>query len=301
VSVFDSPQWSHFDAPKLAQGDEGDPSESLPLEPPDVDRATATIETVTPELVDALAGEDPEVTAGYSIIAAPRISLAAFAAVLSGAGSPAAPEAISIYNAYVQQGVDPAVGLAIFAHESNYGKTGISPATKSIGNSRYYGDPSNLGITPYKTSGNGTFASYPSYTVAAEDMARLLASSLYGKSADYSTTATAFKKYSPSGYKAYANAVGSLIAKWSGQAGTPSGPALDAHQLHVQHLANIGAGAGAKAGAAAGKLTSAMSSAAATPATSGGLLLVLAGGAILVLVLLVVLKAKPARPEKGED
>ena len=240
-------------------------------------------------------------TVGYSIIAAPRISLATFASVLQQNGSPAAGDAIGIYNAYVAQGVDPAVGLAIFAHESDYGKTGTAVATKSIGNSRYYGDPNGLGITAYKTGSNGTFASYPNYVVAAEDMARLLASSLYGKSANYSTTATAFKKYSPSGYKAYANAVGSLIAKWSGQAGTASGPVLDAHQLHVAHLANTGQRAGAAVANATSKVTAAVSSAASTPATSGGLLLVVAGAAILVLVLIVVLRAKPSAPTKGED
>jgi hypothetical protein len=298
VSVFDSDQWSHFDAPRLATSEaEGDPDEAVPVEPVDLDRAAATIEAVTPELVDALAGEDLEVTVGYSIIAAPRISLATFASVLQQNGSPAASDAIGIYNAYVAQGVDPAVGLAIFAHESDYGKTGTAVATKSIGNSRYYGDPNGLGITAYKTGSNGTFASYPNYVVAAEDMARLLASSLYGKSANYSTTATAFKKYSPSGYKAYANAVGSLIAKWSGQAGTASGPVLDAHQLHVAHLANTGQ----KASAAVSRVTAAVSGAASTPATSGGLLLVVAGAAILVLVLIVVLRAKPSAPAKGED
>ena len=255
--------------------------EASGVEPPeaaDVDQPAAPDET---EGTDLMAAGD------YPLLAAPSISLAAFTSILQNAKSPAAGEATGIFNALVKYGVDPAVGLAIFQHESSFGKSGTATKTLSIGNSRYYGDQ-GLGITKYVTASNGSFAKYPSYTVAAEDLGRLLSSSMYGKSANYNTVRTFAAKYapaadhnSPSGYGA---AVANAIAKWTGSAGsafTGATATLDTHELHVQHLASL---------AAMGKGASGAASSAIAGLNTNHLLLILAAGGILLLVLMLLLR-----------
>jgi N-acetyl-anhydromuramyl-L-alanine amidase AmpD len=67
----------------------------------------------------ALIKPDPD----YPVYAAPTISYSTFREVLANAGSPAFDEVDDCYNVSVQQGVNPAVALAFFALESNYGTT----------------------------------------------------------------------------------------------------------------------------------------------------------------------------------
>ena len=230
-----------------------------------------------PAAPDETEGTDDLVAAGdYPLLGPPSISVGAFTSILQAARSPAASEATGIFNALVKYGVDPAVGLAIFQHESSFGKSGTATKTKSIGNSRYYGDQ-GLGITKYVSSSNGSFANYPSYVVAAEDLGRLLSSSMYGKSANYSTVRTFAAKYapaadhnSPSGYGA---AVANLLQKWTGSAGSTFKVAASKAAVNVAPKA----------------------AASAVVAKVGGLntnhlLLALAAGGILLLVLMLLMR-----------
>ena len=109
----------------------------------------------------------------FTILAAPRISAAGFAAILAEHGSPAAPEAAACYAACVKAGVDPAVLLAVFAKESTYGKFGRAHTNRSWGNVR---DPDRDG-RPFPIDDKG-FRRYPTWTAGAADAARLLA--IYG-------------------------------------------------------------------------------------------------------------------------
>lgn len=109
--------------------------------------------------------------ADYTILAAPRISRRTFAAVLLRAGSPAAGAADDAYDAAVSYGVDPAVLLAVFQHESNYGRAGVARSSRSWG---------NLRRSPSYPTVDG-FARYPTWAAGAADTARLLR--VYGKSA----------------------------------------------------------------------------------------------------------------------
>lgn len=61
---------------------------------------------------------------GLTFKAAPRISQGAFSQILAAAGSPAAPHADELYGIIVAYGLDPAVALAFFQHESQYCTTG---------------------------------------------------------------------------------------------------------------------------------------------------------------------------------
>jgi len=108
-------------------------------------------------------------TPDYTILNAPRITAAGFAAILRVATSPAAGEAAACYKAFAAAGVDPAVGLAIFRKESTFGRFGRAASNHSWGNLR--------GGKTYPLDGGG-FRIYPSWTVGAADAARLLV--IYG-------------------------------------------------------------------------------------------------------------------------
>lgn len=100
----------------------------------------------------------------FSIMSAPRISAHTFAVILERGSSPAAPEAAACYAAAVALGVDPAVLLAVFQHESSYGRAGVAASSHSWG---------NLRTSPSYPSVDG-FARYPTWTAGAADTARLL-------------------------------------------------------------------------------------------------------------------------------
>ena len=61
---------------------------------------------------------------GLSFRATPRISQTNFSRILANAGSPAAPDGDELYTIIKGYGLDPAVALAFFQHESQYCKTG---------------------------------------------------------------------------------------------------------------------------------------------------------------------------------
>ncbi len=66
----------------------------------------------------------------------PRISLAGFIAILTQAKSPALIVADDCYRAFVDEGLDPAVALAFFMHESTYGTKGAARSSHNWGNIR---------------------------------------------------------------------------------------------------------------------------------------------------------------------
>lgn len=67
---------------------------------------------------------------------APRISQAQFAAVLQRYQSPCAPIAAECYDIICSYGLDPAVALAFFGHESVFGTRGVAVQTLNWGNVR---------------------------------------------------------------------------------------------------------------------------------------------------------------------
>ena len=117
----------------------------------------------------------------YQILSAPRISEATFADVLRGARSPAAPEAATCWTSIVDRGVDPALALAQFAHESGYGRLGVAAETKSWGNIRR----------------GGSFVRYGSWTQGAADYAALISGPLYAGDPQYATARTMPYRWAP--------------------------------------------------------------------------------------------------------
>lgn len=71
-----------------------------------------------------------------SVLHKPRMSRAGFMAVLENENSPAAPVGGPCFDAIAAQGVDPAVGLAFFKHESSFGKAGAAVSRHNWGNLR---------------------------------------------------------------------------------------------------------------------------------------------------------------------
>ena len=107
--------------------------------------------------------------ADYTILAQPRISRHTFARILANHQSPAAPVAGAAYDAITRHGVDPALELAMFQHESSFGRAGAAVSRHNWG---------NLRRSPgFPTVGG--FVKYPDWMAGAGDTARLLA--VYGR------------------------------------------------------------------------------------------------------------------------
>lgn len=170
-------------------------------------------------------------TAGdFPILGAPSIGLGTFRNVLTNAGSPAAPEAIGMYNAAISQGVDPAVLLAVFGHESSYGSAGIAVGTRNGFGLRFYGNDSYGGVAG--GPGNGWYT-FPTWTAGAQHVSELLASGMYGGSTSYNTVRTFPARYAPSSDgnnpASYGASLAANISAWSGSSGVPlAAPAVAA-------------------------------------------------------------------------
>lgn len=144
-------------------------------------------------------------------LSSPRISLATFTQTLRDAGSPAAPQAAACYAALVGFGVDPAIGLAFFQHESTFGRMGIASRTKNWGNLRKGGRA---------TGAIQGFAAYSSWVASAADWAQLIAQ-VYVRQHGLDTVRKALPLYAPSSDgnvpTAYADAVVRSVLRWQAE------------------------------------------------------------------------------------
>ncbi len=71
---------------------------------------------------------------GSSVVGSPSLTAAKIDQILTNAGSPAAGTGQTFYNDSVQYGIDDAVALAFFHHESGYGENGAATQTLNMGN-----------------------------------------------------------------------------------------------------------------------------------------------------------------------
>ncbi len=140
-------------------------------------------------------------------VSTPRISADQFARVLLRAGSPAAPGAIPIYGNIVGTGLDPAIALAFFAHESTYGRYGIAARSLNWGNLR-------RGARAYKIESN--FAFYRSWGDSLADWCELILGRYVGRG--LTTVERAIPVYAPSSDgnapARYIAQVRQLVAAW---------------------------------------------------------------------------------------
>jgi hypothetical protein len=109
---------------------------------------------------------------------AARISKETFTKILQDDGSAAADEASGSYEVVVKEKVDPLFSLAIFQHESNFGKKGVcfKHNTKSPGNTR----SSKTGVGEIIDTGiSGRYVKYPSWIEGFRDLAFRLVDPTY--------------------------------------------------------------------------------------------------------------------------
>lgn len=116
--------------------------------------------------------------ADVSVLGPPRISPAVFAEVLAKAGSPAAAENAgdALYQIPIGHGLDPAVALAFFQHESTYGTAGLARTTKSWGNQRR--SPSGRGVVRVIPD-RGPFAHFERWADGLHDWCVLIKGPVY--------------------------------------------------------------------------------------------------------------------------
>lgn len=100
---------------------------------------------------------------------APRISRAAFVRILQQANSPAWKDGAASYDVLVQEKCCPLFALAVFKHESNFGKLGICARyeTKSPGNTR----SSRTGAGVAIQTEQGQYIRYLSWVSGWQDLA----------------------------------------------------------------------------------------------------------------------------------
>lgn len=148
--------------------------------------------------------------ADLTFVSSPRITREKFIQVLVSAQSPAAKEAESLYRVPVSFGLDPAVALAFFAHESAFGKAGKAVRTKNWGNLRR-----GQGRA-YKVSEG--FAFYRTWEDGLHDWCRLIRT-VYVDTWRLTTVRAALVKYAPgsdgNNPARYGDAVVHLVEEWS--------------------------------------------------------------------------------------
>jgi hypothetical protein len=158
-----------------------------------------------------------------TFVSAPRISAQTFAQILQrgngGGPSPAAPHAEELYNIIVGYGLDPAVALAFFAHESQFCTTGVcaSQDTKSWGANRRGYNRKHVATLVYVPS--GSFARYSSFQDGVRDWCELILNGYVKKGFD--TVDEAIPIYAPAADnnvpEAYINTVYKMVASWQGR------------------------------------------------------------------------------------
>lgn len=157
--------------------------------------------------------------ADYAICGPAALPRERFGAILRDGGSPAAPEADSMYLALRNADVRPEVLLAFFFVESKFGTIGVAHDfnTHNPGNVRQP-ERATIARTIVQTP-RGPFAKYPTWADGTADWAARLTGPKYA-GAGLTTVRQVLPKYAPGGDSndpdAYARTVLQKIAEWTG-------------------------------------------------------------------------------------
>jgi len=162
------------------------------------------------------------------VFGAPTVSADFINTVLCAASSPACGTGKQLYDAATAKGIDPAIALAFFFHESTFGKYGMARITHSLGNLRCIDGAacinSDGGACQAGESCYAAFGDWPTGEGYAA-WAGLIAGPYYA--GEGRTTVDAIiPKYAPSGdgndERAYINSVKAAVQLWrSGRAVLP--------------------------------------------------------------------------------
>lgn len=151
----------------------------------------------------------------YLIASAPTISLDVFQRALEYRRSPVAPQAAEAYAICVERGVNPAVALGFFVHESNCGTAGRAVETHNWGNLR-------MGRGPRAVRNADGFAWYTDWLDGLRDFCERLRGPVY-EGAGLLTVSQVVPKYAPpedhNKPDIYIEAVNRLCAVWERMSG----------------------------------------------------------------------------------
>lgn len=157
----------------------------------------------------------------YTLLSTKRITRTLFVRVLERAQSPAAPVAADCYEIRLFYGLDPAIALAFFQHESTYGKAGRAVVTLNWGNIR-------KGRRAYKHDDG--FAHYHDWRESLRDWCELIKGPIY-IGAGRTTVRSVVPIYAPSSDnnkpERYIQAVLDAVYAWSQAMPLPEPPAPD--------------------------------------------------------------------------
>src|SRR6266508_4521393 len=155
-------------------------------------------------------------------VAAPRMSGESFARVLARGNSPAASAAAELYAIIMGShegspyGLDPAIALAFFGHESTYGRYGVANRSLNWGNLR-------RGSRAYKVESG--FGFYHAWADSLRDWCELISSRYVARG--LSTVEQAIPVYAPSSDgnapARYIAFVRRLVAGWEAAEGNSAG------------------------------------------------------------------------------
>lgn len=164
--------------------------------------------------------EQASAQSGLAVQAPPRIARQTFEAILQRGGSPAASVGGELYDIIAGYGLDPAVALAFFQHESQFCTTGACARN----------DLKNWGMQRRPTRAErgagqvGGFTRYGSWQDSVRDWSELILGRYVARGLD--TVEKIIPVYAPRADRnvpeAYINAIRRLVASWSGRRITPA-------------------------------------------------------------------------------
>lgn len=144
----------------------------------------------------------------YKLVSASTISKDVFQRALNNRKSPVRALSDEAYDVCVGWGVNPAVALGFFVHESGAGTKGYAVVTKNWG---------NLRAGPGQRFNDGAFAYYVSWLVGLNDFCKLLRGPLY-EGAGLKSVAKITPRYAPTAAnnnpQGYAAAVNQMVETW---------------------------------------------------------------------------------------
>lgn len=180
---------------------------------------SATFERVGGPQPAALAAALPLFTpkGSMSVLGAPTITVAQIEAVLAEYNSPARGHGQEIYDLGLKYGINPAICLAFFIHESSAGSHPKWAGRKDDGS--YTHNIGNIICTPGWRC-FGRFRDYDSWSDGIDDWYKLI-KELYVDGWGRSTVEDIIPKYAPAAdnndESAYINGVKTLVQQWQGK------------------------------------------------------------------------------------
>ena len=195
----------------------GAPRQVLSNAPLEYFQEAQQIGKLTKPLTASFTASQTNIGAGLSVLGPPTITVAQIEAVLAEYNSPAQGHGQEIYDLGVKYGINPAICLAFFIHESSAGSNPAWAGRKDDG-----GYTHNIGniICTDGWRCYGRFRDYDNWSQGIEDWYKLI-NDLYIGEWQRKTVDDIIPKYAPAADNndegAYIQAVKQLVQNWQGK------------------------------------------------------------------------------------